>query len=191
MEWFLLYFTCTDDIKSRSGSSSSGSDREESDVEAAEDTREDEKAEEPEKDQEETVVPPDKQDEADAESESAVAKDSDIQNSAGDSTEIDVSDSSVPSGSENKPSDDPSGDKEAVKTVDESKQEEEQDRGEFKPTDTALELSPEWQRGSILNGGFSTIIVASYGSETTTDYHSTSSHVLSVYDIWSNIFKTE
>ncbi|KAM9358048.1 glutamate-rich protein 3 [Symphorus nematophorus] len=122
-----------DDIKSQTGSSSSGSDQEESEDEAAKDSREDEKPEQPkEVNQEETALPPDKKDEPNPEeaaaTESAAAKDSDVQNSAGDSTEIDISDTSVPSGNENKQSDDTSGDKEAEKTVDESKQEEEQER---------------------------------------------------------------
>ncbi|KAI3368285.1 hypothetical protein L3Q82_007998 [Scortum barcoo] len=127
-----------EDIKSHSGSSSSGSDREESDAEATVDSRGEEKADKPkEADQEETEVLPDEKDEpnpanpeeaAGTESESAVAKDSDAQNSAGDSTEIDVSENSVPSGIENKQSDDTAGDKEVEQTVDESKQEEEQER---------------------------------------------------------------
>ncbi|XP_074491677.1 glutamate-rich protein 3 isoform X1 [Sebastes fasciatus] len=123
-----------EDIKSRSGSSSSGSDREESDAEATKDSREDEKAEQPEVvTQEETAVPPDErkdepQEAAVTEVEPAAPKDSDIQDSAGDSTEIDVSDTSVPSGNEKKQSDDTSGDKEVEKTVDESKQEEEPER---------------------------------------------------------------
>ncbi|XP_022615161.1 glutamate-rich protein 3 [Seriola dumerili] len=142
-----------EDIKSRSGSSCSGSDREASDAEATKESREDEKAEQPEEvDQEETVAPPEEKDEpnpeeaaAATEAESAAAKDTALQDSAGDSTEIDISDSSVPSGSENKQSHDTAGDKEAEKTVDEGKQEEgqEQKRGEYKPTDTAVELSPE------------------------------------------------
>ena len=75
----------------------------------------------------------------------AVAKDSDLQDSAGDSTEIDISDSSVPSGTENKLSDTTSGEKDAEKMVDEGKEEEEQEqgRGEYKLTDTVVELSPE------------------------------------------------
>ncbi len=140
----MLCLSCKEDIKSHSGSSSSGSDREESDAEAGKDSREDEKAENStEVNQEESVALLDEKDETATEVESAVAKDSDIQNSAGESTEIDISDSSVPSGNEFKQSDDTSGDKEAEKTVDESKQEEEQERGEFKPTNPAQELSHE------------------------------------------------
>lgn len=70
-------------------------------------------------------------------------KDSDIQNSAWESTEIDISDASIPSGNNNKLSDDISGDKEVEEMLDERKQEEEQVRGEYKPTTTALDLSPE------------------------------------------------
>lgn len=97
------------------------------------------------------VSPPDEKEKpnpeeaAAAETESAMAKDSDLQDSAGDSTEIDISDTSIPSGQENKQSDDTSGDKEALKMVDEGKQEEEQEqeRGEYEPADTAVELPPE------------------------------------------------
>ncbi|KAE8294258.1 Glutamate-rich protein 3 [Larimichthys crocea] len=94
-----------DDIKSRSGSSFTGSDREESDGEAPEDSKEEKIAEQPkENGQEKTAVPPDEKDEpnpeesAATEDESALPKDSDVQNSAEDSTEIDISDTSVPSG---------------------------------------------------------------------------------------------
>lgn len=101
------------------------------------------------------IAPPDEQGEpnqekaAAIEEESAVAKGSDLQDSAGDSTEIDISDTSVPSGNENKQSEDASGDKEAEKMVDKSKQEEEQERGEYESADTGVELSPEWQTGSV------------------------------------------
>lgn len=140
----MLCLSCKEDIKSHSGSSSSGSNREESDAEAAKDSREDEKAENStEVNQEESVALLDEKDETATEVDSAVAKDSDIQNSAGESTEIDISDSSVPSGNEFKQNDDTSGDKEAEKMVDESKQEEEQNRGEFKPANPAQELSHE------------------------------------------------
>uniref|UniRef100_A0A3Q1BV92 DUF4590 domain-containing protein n=2 Tax=Amphiprion ocellaris TaxID=80972 RepID=A0A3Q1BV92_AMPOC len=121
-----------EDIKSRSGSSFSGSDQEESD---AEDTKEEEKAEQPkEVNPEETVAPPDEKDEpnpdeaAATEGESAVVKDSDIQDSAGDSTEIDISETSVPSGNENRQSNDTSGGKDAEKTAEDNKPEEEQER---------------------------------------------------------------
>ncbi|XP_074525222.1 glutamate-rich protein 3 isoform X1 [Halichoeres trimaculatus] len=121
-----------DDIKSQSGSSSSGSEREESDVE---DDREDDKAEQPkEVDEEESAAPPDEKDEPQSEetpatkADSAAPKDSDVPNSAGESTEIDVSDTSVPSGNENKQSDDTTGEKEVAKIEHESKQEEEQER---------------------------------------------------------------
>nr|XP_046247662.1 glutamate-rich protein 3 isoform X2 [Scatophagus argus] len=124
-----------DDIGSRSASSSSDSDREESDAEADKDCREDEKAEQPrELNQGESAAPPDEMYEpnpeqaAATEAESAVTKDSDIQNSAGESTEIDISDTSVPLENENKQSDDTSGDKEVERPVDESKQEQEQER---------------------------------------------------------------
>lgn len=137
----------TEDIKSRSSSSSSGSSPEESDAEADKDSREDEKTGQPnEAAQEDTIVPLDEtesnpkeiqnknqtdpEEAAATEAESAAAKDSDIHNSAVDSTEIDLPDSSVPSGNENKQHDDTSGDSEADKTVDECKQEDELERGE-------------------------------------------------------------
>ncbi|XP_019936175.2 glutamate-rich protein 3 [Paralichthys olivaceus] len=118
-----------DDIKSRSGSSCTGSDQESSDDEATEDHRE--KAEQTAvADKEETVAPPDEKDEpypeeaAATEAESGAAKDPDLQDSVGDSTEIDISDTSVPSGQELKQSDGTSGEKEEEKTEDEGKQEE-------------------------------------------------------------------
>ncbi|XP_039985355.1 glutamate-rich protein 3 [Xiphias gladius] len=133
-----------EDVKSRSGSSCSGSDREASDTEATKDSREDEKAEKPEEvDLEETVAPSDERDDPNpeeagaTEAESTVAKDSDLQDSAGDSTEIDISDSSIPSGKENKQSDDTSGEEKAEKTVDEGKQEE-QEQGRAKSVQEKL-----------------------------------------------------
>ncbi|XP_051233979.1 glutamate-rich protein 3 isoform X2 [Dicentrarchus labrax] len=123
----------TEDDEKEDGSSSSGSDREESDAEATKDSREDEKAEQAQEvHREDTAVPPDEKDKPNPEeaaaTESTGPKDSDIPNSAGDSIEIDISDTSVPSGNENKQSDDTSGDKEVEKTVDESKEGEEQER---------------------------------------------------------------
>ncbi|XP_060890785.1 glutamate-rich protein 3 [Labrus mixtus] len=124
-----------EDLKSRSGSSLSGSDQEESDAEVTKSSREEEKAEQPkEADEEETAVPPDKKDEPQrgetppTEAESAAPKESDVPNSAGERTEINISDTSLPSGNENKQSDNTSGEKEVEKTVNESKQEEEQER---------------------------------------------------------------
>ncbi|KAK1896812.1 Glutamate-rich protein 3 [Dissostichus eleginoides] len=84
-----------EDIKSASGSSSSDSEREESDAEV---TKEDEKAENiKEVDPEETAVPL----EAATEALPAAPKDSDKQDTAGDSTEIEVCETSVPSANEN------------------------------------------------------------------------------------------
>ncbi|KAM3620356.1 uncharacterized protein V6R79_021988 [Siganus canaliculatus] len=120
-----------DDEKDDVKSSSSASDREESDGEVE---KEDKKAEEPKEvsGEEEAVPPPDETGEADPE-EAAVAEaepapESDLQNSAAESTEIDVSDTTVPSENDNKQSEDTSGDKEAEQTVDESKPEEEEER---------------------------------------------------------------
>ncbi|CAI5639614.1 unnamed protein product [Oreochromis niloticus] len=123
-----------DDMRSHSGSSSSGSssgsEHEESDAEATRDINEDEKAEQQKEDsQEETIAQPEEKDEPDpeedvaTEAECSAAKDSHM-DSAGDSTEIEISDTSVPSGSETRQSDD----KEAEKTLEEGKQEEEQER---------------------------------------------------------------
>ncbi|XP_025759171.1 glutamate-rich protein 3 isoform X4 [Oreochromis niloticus] len=119
-----------DDMRSHSGSSSSGSEHEESDAEATRDINEDEMAEQQKEDsQEETIAQPEEKDEPDpeedvaTEAECSAAKDSHM-DSAGDSTEIEISDTSVPSGSETRQSDD----KEAEKTLEEGKQEEEQER---------------------------------------------------------------
>ncbi|XP_060934875.1 glutamate-rich protein 3 [Limanda limanda] len=118
-----------DDMKSLSGSSCTSSDQEASDDEATQDHRE--TAEQTAVvDEEETVSPPDEKDEpypeeaAVTEAESGAAKDPDVRDTAGDSTEIDNSDTSVPLGQELKQSDDVSGEKEEVKTEDEGKQEE-------------------------------------------------------------------
>ncbi|KAK5870152.1 hypothetical protein PBY51_024809 [Eleginops maclovinus] len=119
-----------EDIKSASGSSSSDSEREESDAEV---TKEDEKAEQPkEVDQEETAVPPEEEQEEPhpeeaTEAKPAAPKDSDIQDSAGDSTEIEVCETSVPS-EENKQSEEISAERNVEETVDESKPEQEQER---------------------------------------------------------------
>lgn len=196
MEFEVLHLSCPEDIKSRSGSSSPGSEQEESETEAVKDPREDEKADQPQEvDQEETAVPLDETDPT-TETEAAVTKDSDIHNSAGDSTEIDISDTNISSG--NKQSDNTSGDREVEKTVD-CEQEEEPERGKYKPTDAALELSAEWEHGSILYGGFSTIITTTlFESESVpgpgcvqpwqqlSNYHSVFSAVVSGWDIWSN-----
>ncbi|KAM4549197.1 glutamate-rich protein 3 isoform 2-T2 [Odontesthes bonariensis] len=117
----------------RSGSSLSGSDLEESDAEATKDSkggdnhpkeenREEEAAPVGEKDE------PNPEETAATEVMSALAKDSDMQDSAGDSTEIEISDTSVPSANENKPSEDSSGDQNNNKTAGESKDEEDQER---------------------------------------------------------------
>lgn len=136
---------CTEDIRSRSGSSSSGSDQDEADAEVE---KEDEKTEQPKDvDQEETVSPPDEKDEpkleeaaAATEGNSAVTKDSDMQDSAGDSTEIEISDISLPSGNENRHSKDTQGGKDSEKTLEGNK---EPERGEYELTDGAEENSPE------------------------------------------------
>ncbi|KAI9547622.1 hypothetical protein NQZ68_014888 [Dissostichus eleginoides] len=111
-----------EDIKSASGSSSSDSEREESDAEV---TKEDEKAENiKEVDPEETAVPL----EAATEALPAAPKDSDKQDTAGDSTEIEVCETSVPSANENQQSEEISAEKGVEKMVDESKAEQEQER---------------------------------------------------------------
>uniref|UniRef100_A0A8D3E9W1 DUF4590 domain-containing protein n=1 Tax=Scophthalmus maximus TaxID=52904 RepID=A0A8D3E9W1_SCOMX len=145
-----------DDIMSRSGSSCSGSDREASDAEATKDSREDEKAEQPEEvNHEESVASPQEEDErypgeaAAAEAECGVAKDPDLPVSAGDSTEIDMCDTSVPSGQEHKQSDDTSGEKDAEETVCEGEQEEqEQERAKSVQEKLAEAILKESQRSS-------------------------------------------
>lgn len=131
---YLLVFMCNllADMRSHSGSSSSGSEHEESDAEATRDINEDNKAKQQKEDsQEETIAQPEEKDEPNpeedvaTEAESSAAKDSHM-DSAGDSTEIEISDTSVPSGSETRQRDD----KDAEKTVEEGNQEEEQERGE-------------------------------------------------------------
>ncbi|XP_041646752.1 glutamate-rich protein 3 [Cheilinus undulatus] len=128
-------YTKDEDVKSWSGSSLSGSDHEESDAEATKDSREEEeKAEQPTEINEEKNAPPHEKDEPHpeetpaTEAESAAPKDSDIANSAGESTEIDISDTSIPSGTENKQCEDTSAETEEKKTVNESKEEVEQER---------------------------------------------------------------
>lgn len=131
---YLLVFMCNflADMRSHSGSSSSGSEHDESDAEATRDINEDNKAKQQKEDsQEETIAQPEEKDEPNpeddvaSEAESSAAKDLHM-DSAGDSTEIEISDTSVPSGSETRQSDD----KDAEKTVEEGNQEEEQERGE-------------------------------------------------------------
>lgn len=136
-----VYVTCTEDTRSHSGSSSSGSERDESDAEDAEDINEDKKAEQPGEDRRaETVAQPVENDEpnpgeaAATEDSASVARDSHV-DSAGDSTEIEISDTSVPSGSDTRQSDG----KDAEKMIEESKDEEEQERGEYKTTRIAVE----------------------------------------------------
>ncbi|XP_010793742.1 glutamate-rich protein 3 [Notothenia coriiceps] len=104
-----------DDIKSASGSSSSDSEREESD------------AEEHIKEvhQEESAVPLEA---ATEEAIPAAPKDSDKLDTAGDSTEIEVCETSVPSANENQQSEEISAEKDEEKMVDESKAEQEQER---------------------------------------------------------------
>ena len=120
----MLHLCCTDDIKSASGSSSSDSEQEESDAEV---TKEDEKAEHiQEVHPEESAVPL----EAATEAIPAAPEDSDKQDTAGDSTEIEVCETSVPSANENQQSEEISAEKDVEKMVDESKAEQEQERGE-------------------------------------------------------------
>ncbi|XP_058494518.1 glutamate-rich protein 3 [Solea solea] len=120
-----------EDIKSRSGSSCSGSDQEVSDAEDAEDSKKDEKAELHREDNQELKLNPEEAAAA-TEGESGLARDSDLQHSAGDSTEINVSDTSVPSGQEHRQNDDTSEGKEAESRGEEGKRdEEEQERDNF------------------------------------------------------------
>uniref|UniRef100_A0A667W9M9 Glutamate-rich 3 n=1 Tax=Myripristis murdjan TaxID=586833 RepID=A0A667W9M9_9TELE len=134
--------------KSHSASSVSGSDREESDVEDSKDVKEEQTAERSE-DHEEDAQEVDQEETPASESVSPIpphaataAKDLEMQDSPGDSTgctELEVSDATVPSGNEGKGNDDVPGDepgKEDEKRVDECKQEEEPERGKYKPANT-------------------------------------------------------
>lgn len=115
----------TEDITSHhSSSSSSSSDREESEAETDRSK---------ESDQEETDVPPEEKAQPNPEETSEVQpKDCEVQDCTVDSTEINTSYSIGPSGSENQPNADTSGSTEVEKMADDSKQEEEQERGERK-----------------------------------------------------------
>ncbi|KAK2907774.1 glutamate-rich protein 3 [Channa argus] len=115
-------------IRSRSGSSSSGSTREESDgdAEVTKDSREVETAEQPEEvEQDEAVAPPEEGDKPNPEE---ALKESDLQESVGDSSEINIFDTSFPSASENQQTEDISRDREGEKAVDKGKREDEQER---------------------------------------------------------------
>ncbi|XP_068175367.1 glutamate-rich protein 3 [Antennarius striatus] len=132
-----------EDIKSTSASSFSGSDREDSD-ETDKDSGENEKVEKPKADFKRDQT--DEQNPVAAsptEAESAVAKDS-----AGDSTEIDMSDTSVPSENKNKQNDDTSEDKEVEKMVDKNKHEEEPERAKSVQEKLAEAILKESQRSS-------------------------------------------
>uniref|UniRef100_A0A1A8FLG0 Chromosome 1 open reading frame 173 n=1 Tax=Nothobranchius korthausae TaxID=1143690 RepID=A0A1A8FLG0_9TELE len=112
-----------DDITSHSGSSSSGSDQEESDSEGIKDEKEDV----PEEDQEEAASPTDETEEPQTQV-PAATKEETVLDSAGDSTEIEISETSVPSGSEDKQNNDNSEDKTHEDTGDGNKEEDEQER---------------------------------------------------------------
>ncbi|KAF7203102.1 glutamate-rich protein 3 [Nothobranchius furzeri] len=112
-----------DDITSHSGSSSSGSDQEESDSEGIKD----EKKDVPEEDQEEAASPTDETEEPQTQV-PAATKEETVLDSAGDSTEIEISETSVPSGSEDKQNNRNSEDKTHEDTGDGNKEEDEQER---------------------------------------------------------------
>lgn len=132
-----------DDIKSRSGSSLLGSDREDSDAEEVKDAQVEEEAEKPE-DAQEVVAqennPVDLEAARATVTESAEPKDSEMLDSAGLSTEIEISDS-IPSGNENKETRDTQAEGET--RTDERKQEEETERGEYEPIHEAREHPSE------------------------------------------------
>lgn len=116
----LLMFSSTEDITShRSSSSSSTSDREDSEAETDTDRPKESNHEEPDVPEERAQPNPEETSEAEL-------KDTEVENSAADGTEIHIPDSTGPSGTENELSADTSGD------TDESKQEEELERGEWK-----------------------------------------------------------
>lgn len=144
---FIFFFT--DDIKSRSGSSLLGSDREDSDAEEVKDAQVEEEAEKPE-DAQEVVAqennPVDLEAARATVTESAEPKDSEMLDSAGLSTEIEISDS-IPSGNENKETRDTQAEGET--RTDERKQEEEPERGEYEPIHEAREHPSEWTNASL------------------------------------------
>ncbi|KAM9385831.1 glutamate-rich protein 3 [Pholidichthys leucotaenia] len=107
-----------EDTKSHSGSSSHGSDQEESDAEDTKEPKEDEKTEEPKEvtEEETTASPTEKnklrpEEAAHTEDKCTAPSDSNMLDSAGDSTEIEISDTSMPLGDNNRSSEDTSGEK--------------------------------------------------------------------------------
>lgn len=110
-----------DNTSHHSSSSSSSSDREESEAETDRSK---------ESDHEEPDAPPEERAHPNPEETSEVEpEDCDVQDCTEDSAEINTSDSTGPSGSENPPNADTS---EVEKLADDSKQEEDQERGEWK-----------------------------------------------------------
>ncbi|XP_053713219.1 glutamate-rich protein 3 [Synchiropus splendidus] len=114
-----------EEVRSRSGSSSAGSDVGDSEAEVTKEERDDDDEEAKEIIQEENSIAPEDQAKS---NNSTVDKEPDLLDSAGDSTELEISNTSA--GNDNTRTDDSAGDQEAVAT-EESKPEEEQERGEF------------------------------------------------------------
>ncbi|KAM8887743.1 glutamate-rich protein 3 [Synchiropus picturatus] len=117
-----------EEVRSRSGSSSAGSDVGDSEAEVTKEERDDDDEEAKEIIQEENSTAPEDQAQTNNSEEATVDKEPDLLDSAGDSTELEISNTSA--GNDNTRTDDSAGDQEAVAT-EESKPEEEQERGEF------------------------------------------------------------
>lgn len=123
-----MLLSSTKDITSRhsSSASTSSSDQEESEAETDTDRPE-------ESDHEETAAPPEQQCQPDPETSEVGPKDSEVKNSAEDSTDVTICDSSGPS----RAGSNPSADTEVGQTPDESKREEDLARSEWKSAITA------------------------------------------------------
>lgn len=120
---------------SRSGSSISSSNQDKSDVETVKDsTKDDEagphKADDDDDDVEVTAAPTDQNEEPKSH-ETAAAKVEAASDSAGNSTDIEISDTSTTPGSVTKQGDEASENKKDEETFHENRTEDEQDRGEF------------------------------------------------------------
>lgn len=114
-------FFCTEDTTSRSGSSISSGDQEESDAETVKDSTKDEKAGQPKEDHREEAAAPNDQSEEPKPEETAATK---VETTR---------DSSATPGRGDKQGGDTSEDKNYEETENESRTDDEQDRGEFEP----------------------------------------------------------
>ncbi|XP_024859700.1 glutamate-rich protein 3 isoform X2 [Kryptolebias marmoratus] len=117
-----------EDTMSRSGSSVSSSDQEESDAETVKDSTKDEKAGQPKEDDQEDLAAPANEGEELKSEEAAAAKVEPTFDSAGDSTEFEISDTSAASGGVNKQGDDASEGKNNEEMGHKNKTEDKQER---------------------------------------------------------------